>query len=356
MNLKRVWTLIKNDTIHGPKDAILVMSVLTPILLALFMNLAFGNIFTDRGKLGIYDVDHSELPGILTSSTSIIVKSYDSESELKSAVSRGSVDMGIVLPVNFDATVNTGVVNIKAYVWGESLAKNRALIPVVLADSIREMSGSILPVKIDTVALGDESNVPWSSRLMPLTVLLSVFFGGIMMPAGSLIHEKQKHTLEALNITRATISEIFLAKGVIGAVLAIIMGLLTLTISGGFGSSPFALILVLVLGAVMASEIGLVAGALINDMNTLFAIWKFGGFLLFGPAIVFMFPQIPAWIGYIFPTFYVVKPVMDISVNGLGFNAIILNVTILGGIVVVMGALITGITHHLSTQSLQLHG
>ena len=355
MNLKRIWTLIKNDTLHGPKDVILVISILTPILIALFVNLAFGNIFTDRGKLGIYDSDHSQLPRILASSTSIVLKSYGSESALKSAVSRGSVDMGIVLPGNFDDGVLTGTVNIKAYIWGESLAKNRTLIPIILADSIREMSGSTVPIKIDTVALGDESSVPWSSRLLPLTVLLAVFFGGLMMPAGSLIHEKQRHTLEALNITRATISEIFLAKGVIGAVLAIIMGLLTLTISGGFGNSPFALILVLVLGAIMASEIGLIVGALINDMNTLFAIWKFGGLLLFGPAIVFMFPQIPSWVGYIFPTFYVVKPVMDLSVNGLGFDAIALNVIILAGIVVVMGVIIAGVTRRLSTQSLQLH-
>jgi ABC-2 type transport system permease protein len=186
--------------------------------------------------------------------------------------------------------------------------------------------------------------------------LMAVFFGGLMLPASALIHEKQKHTMEALNVTPATVVDIFLAKGCIGALLALMMGLITLTISGGFGGSPFALILVLGLGAVMAAEIGLLAGAFIKDMNTLYAIWKFGGLLLFGPAIVFMFPGIPTWIGYIFPTYYVVKPVMDLSVNGLGFGAVILNLMILAGIVVIMGVIVSGVARRLSAQALRLNG
>jgi len=129
---------------------------------------------------------------------------------------------------------------------------------------------------------------------------------------------------------------------------------LTLAISTSFGGSPLALILVLALGAIMAAEIGLIAGAFIKDMNTLFAIWKFGGLLLFGPAIVFMFPQIPSWVGYIFPTYYVIKPVVDLSVSGLDFGSVALYVGILGAIIVVMGLVIINITRRLNTRALKL--
>jgi len=37
---------------------------------------------------------------------------------------------------------------------------------------------------------------------MPLTVMMAVFFGGLMIPAASLIDEKQKRTLQALTVTR----------------------------------------------------------------------------------------------------------------------------------------------------------
>jgi len=354
MNLKRVVTLIKNEVLHGPKDVILVMAVVMPILLALFVNLAFGDIFTDRAKLGVFDEGQSQLVTALESAESVTLKSYDSEADLRAATANGSVDMGVVLPTDFDATLETGTIRLKAYVWGESLAKNRAVIPVVLADAVREMTGSELPVDIETVALGDESSLPWSDRLLPLTVLMAVFFGGMMLPASSIINEKQRRTLEALHITPATVGDIFIAKGIIGAVLATIMGVLTLAISTSFGGSPLALVLVLALGAIMAAEIGLIAGAFIKDMNTLFAIWKFGGLLLFGPAIVFMFPQIPSWIGYIFPTFYVIKPVVDLSVSGLGFGSVAIYVGILGAIIVVMGLAVMNIVRRLNTRALKL--
>ena len=123
-----------------------------------------------------------------------------------------------------------------------------------------------------------------------------------------------------------------------------------------FGSSPLALVLVLGLGAILAAEIGLIAGAFIKDMNTLFATWKFGGLLLFGPAIVFMFPQIPSWVGYIFPTFYVVKPVVDLSVSGLGFSSVAIYVVILIAIVVVMALVVMSIVRRLSVQALRVSG
>jgi len=354
MNLKRVGTLIKNEILHGPKDVVLVMAVVMPILLALFVNLAFGDIFTDRARLGVFDEGQSQLVGVLESAESVTLKTYESEADLRAATANGSVDMGIVLPDDFDATLETGTIRLKAYVWGESLAKNRAVIPVVLTDAVREITGAELPVDIETIALGDESSLPWSDRLLPLTVLMAVFFGGMMLPASSIINEKQRRTLEALHITPATVGDIFIAKGIIGAVLATFMGVLTLAISTSFGGSPLALILVLALGAIMAAEIGLIAGAFIKDMNTLFAIWKFGGLLLFGPAIVFMFPQIPSWVGYIFPTYYVIKPVVDLSVSGLDFGSVALYVGILGAIIVVMGLVIINITRRLNTRALKL--
>lgn len=356
MNIRRVWILIKTEVVHGPKDVILVIALIMPLLLALFFNLAFGNIFTDRAKLGICDEGQLRLTTLLASDDGITLKTYENEGELKKATASGSVDMGIVLPSDFDNSLQTGIIKLKAYVWGESLAKNRTIIPITLADTVREMTGATLPVDIETIALGKASTLPWNDRLLPLIVLVAVFYGGIMLPASSLIHEKQRHTLEALNVTPVSISDIFAAKGIIGVVLAVVMGVLTLSISGSFGNSPLALVIVLALGAIMAVELGLIAGAYIRDMNSLFALWKFGGILLIGPAIVFMFPQIPAWVGYIFPTYYVVKPVMDLSVSGLGFGTIVPNLLILAGIVIIIGLGVVAIVRRLSTQALRLAG
>lgn len=356
MNLKRVRALVKAEILHGPKDVVVVMAIVMPVLLALFVNLAFGNIFTDRARLGVYDEGRSEVPALLRSAGSIALKAYEDEAGLRAATAAGSIDMGIVLPPDFDSTVAAGTVTLKAYIWGESLARNRAIIPIALADAVREIGGAVLPVSIETVALGDESSLPWGDRLLPLVVLLAVFFGGMMIPAASLINEKNRHTLEALSVSPATIGDIFMSKGIAGALLATVMGVLTLTISGSSGPSFLALVPVLVLGAVMAAEFGLLAGAFIKDMNTLFALWKFGGLLLFGPALVFMFSQIPQWVGYIFPTFYFIKPVIDLSVNGLGFSAVVPNLVVLMGIVAVTTLAVRAVAGRLGARALRLGG
>jgi ABC-2 type transport system permease protein len=354
MSLKRTLILIKNEILHGPRGSILVMAVAMPIMLGLFVNLAFGNIFTDKAKLGVYDEDSSRIDAVLKSAPGIIYKTYDSESALESATLNGVVDMGLVLPTDFDATLRTGTIKLKAYIWGESLAKNRAILPAVLADAAHQVAGSIVPIDVETVTLGDPGALPWTDRLLPMVVLFAVFFGGLMVPAASLINEKQRHTLEALNVTPASLGDVFTAKGIIGAVLSVVMGTLSLIVSGGFAAAAWGQVLILVLGAAMSAEIGLMSGALVKDMNTLFALWKFGGLLLFGPALIYMFPQIPQWIGYVFPTFYVIKPMVDMSVSGRSFFNELLYVAILAALVAAGALVVAGIVRRLGTQALRM--
>jgi ABC-2 type transport system permease protein len=158
---------------------------------------------------------------------------------------------------------------------------------------------------------------------------MGVFFSGLMLPSTSLIEEKQKKTFEAMVITPASISDIFIAKATMGIVLSVFMGIAILLLNQAFGASSLLLVGVLFLGAIMAVELGLICGALIKDITTLFTIWKSGGILLFGPGIVYMFPQIPEWIGNIFPTYYALQPVVEISMRSGTWSDISLNVFIL---------------------------
>jgi len=176
---------------------------------------------------------------------------------------------------------------------------------------------------------------------LPLIVLMAVFLGGLFLPATSIINEKEKKTLEALVITPTTIGDVFLAKGLLGIILSLFMGLVILILNRAFGTEPVLLFLVLALGAIMAVEIGLLCGALIKDVTTMFAIWKFGGILLFGPALVYMFPQIPEWIGRIFPTYYLIQPIVEISQRGGGWPDIATNVFILVGLDLILIGVVT---------------
>ncbi|MEE8194604.1 MAG: ABC transporter permease [Dehalococcoidales bacterium] len=333
MSLRRVSVLLRKELLQGPKNFIFIMAVVAPILISLVFSLVFGTLFTEKPKLGIVDEGDSQLVAMVQKLDAVITKEYATIPEIKQATESGAVDMGIVLPENFDTAVTRGeTVTIEAYIWGESLAKNRTILPVTIADLVRKLGGQEVPVEIESVTLGDEVSIPWSDRLLPLLVLMAVFLGGLMLPATSIIDEKQKKTLEALVITPTTIGDVFVAKGILGVILSLFMGVAILVLNQAFGTQPLLLVLVLLLGSIMAVELGLLAGALIKDITTLFAIWKFGGILLFGPAIVYMFPQIPEWVGRIFPTYYAIQPVVAISQGGGGWPDIATSVFILIGL------------------------
>ena len=333
MNVKRVSALLGKEFLHGSKNYIFIMAIVMPFAITLVVSLVFGTLFAEKPRLGILDEGHSQLVSMFQELDSVITKEYATTSEIKQATESGAVDMGIVLPDGFDNAVIRGeTVTIEAYIWGESLAKHRTILPVTIADQVRQMGGQEVPVEIESVTLGDEVSIPWGDRLLPFLVLMAVFLGGLMVPATSLINEKEKKTLEALVITPTTIGDVFVAKGLVGVILSLFVGVAILVLNQAFGAQPLLLVMVLLLGAIMAVEFGLIAGALLKDFSTLFTIWKTGGIVLFAPAIVYMFPQIPEWVGRIFPTYYVIQPIVEISQRGGGWPDIATNVFILIGL------------------------
>jgi len=341
MSLKRVGILLGKEFFHGQRSFILVWAVAAPLLMSLVISLVFGTFFSEKPRLGIMDEGDSQLVVLSQQLDSVVTKEYRTVSALKQAAENGAVDMGVVLDAGFDDAVLQGeTTEITAYVWGESLAKNRTILSVTLADLIRELAGQEVPVQIETVALGDEVSIPWSDRLLPFIVLIAVLMGGVFLPATSIITEKQNRTLHAVAVTPTTLADVFVAKAVLGVFLSLCMGILMLVINQAFGAQPLLLVLVLVLGAIMAAEIGLVLAAVLNNTSSLFAVMKFFGIFFYAPVIFYLFPQIPQWIGKIFPTYYIVQPIIDISQRGGAWPEIATNVLILIGLDIVLAGVV----------------
>lgn len=333
MNLKRVGILLGKELWQGPKNFIFILALVMPIVISLVISLIFGTLFSAKPRLGMVDEGGTQLVAMAEQLPSITTEEYASVVEIKQAVESGAVDVGVVLPAGFDSLVIRGEeTELTTYIWGESLAKNRIILGATISNLVRELTGLEASVEIETIVLGDGVNIPWNDRLLPLIVLMAVFMGGLLLPAASVIGEKESKTLQALVITPASVGDVFLAKGIMGTILSLFMGVLILVLNRAFGTEPALLVLVLALGAIMAAEIGLICGALMKDVSTLFAVWKLGGILLFGPAIIYMFPQIPQWISRLFPTYYLLQPIIEISQGGGGWSNIATDVLILVGL------------------------
>ena len=341
MSPKRIGILLAKEFLHGSRGYIFILAIVFPIVISLVITLIFGTLFTGKPKLGVVDEGHSRMVPMIQALDTITTREYGNIPDIRKAVEDGVVDVGIIFPTGFDTTITeSGNAEITAYIWGESLAKDRTIVAVTITNLIRELTGQESPVEIETITLGDEISVPWNDRLLPLIVLMAVFLGGLMLPATSLITEKAKKTLDALVVTPTSIGDVFAAKGMVGVIISLFMGILILVINQAFSSEPLLLILVLVLGGVMAVELGLILGILMKDFASLFTVWKSAGIILFAPVFVYLFPQIPVWVGRIFPTYYIIQPIVELSQRGGNWPDIAVEVFVLIGLDLVLLGLV----------------
>ena len=351
MNLRRVGILLYREFVQGPKNFIFLFSVVIPLVLSFVLSLLFGTLFAGKPRLGINDAGDSQFTRSAEAMEAFIVREYASEAELKEAAQMGAVDIGIVLPADFDVRVAGGqATRMLAYIWGESLVKDRVMLVVAMTAWVRAIAGHESPVEIVTTVLGNTSSLPWEDRLLPFVVMMSIMFGGMMLPASSLVAEKQKRTLSALAVTPTTMNEIYVSKGLMAVVVSTVMGLVILALNRALGSSMGLLVGVLILGAILAAEFGVLLGILLKDINSLFATVKSMGIVLYAPALVYMFPEIPQWIGRVFPTYYVIQPVIEISQHGAGLSEIAWQLGILLVLIVVMGVIVALLTKRLRSQ------
>ena len=337
MSLRRVGFLLWKELARGSQSFMVIFAVIVPLAITLIVSLLFGTLFSEKPRLGIADQGDSRMAQLARQVESLVVTEYGSPDDLRQAVAAGAADVGVALPAGFDESLAQGqTTQLSAYIWGQSLLKNRAIAGTSVAVLLREIAGQSSPVEVITSTVGEGQAIPWEDRLLPFIVLMTITIGGVMVPAASLVDEKQKRTLTALTITPASLGEVFLAKGLLGVILSLAMGMVILALNQAFGAQPLLLVAVLALGAIMAAQLGVLLGAFVKDINTLFATIKGAGLVLYAPALIYMFPEIPQWIAKVFPTYYMIGPVIEVTQRGAAWPDIAADVLILVGLILAL--------------------
>ncbi len=330
MSLRRIAVLIGKELSHGPKNLTFNFAIVIPVAFSLFLSLMAGNLFSGRARLGLVDEGMSALAGQLLSLDYVAVSAYASRAELEADVARGALDMGLVLPAGFDQALQEDAqVTLDVFTWGESLIKHRTQLGALLVREVIALSGDEVPVRVNTVLLGEGASVPWEERLFPMVVIMTIILGGTMVPATLIVDEKQKRTLKALTVTPVTIGEVLAAKGAAGVIISMVIGSVILTINQAWGGQPGLMLVLLFLSAVMAAVMGVIMGVLVNDITTLFTAIKSVGILLYAPAFLYLFPQVPDWVMRIFPSYYMLGPIVEISLNNAGWGDLWVEIGIL---------------------------
>lgn len=340
MSIRRTFRIFARDIAMGPRTMMVMWIVIFPLLITFVVRLVFGDLIDPAPRLGIVDLGNSSIPAAIEEEGAIELTMVDSADELFDMVEANNLDAGLVLQDGFDEAVRNGErPELQLRVGGQSLASNRIVVAVTAVDLIRGLAGEPAPVEVTVRQIGPGTSVPIEQRLIPMLVLLSVALAGIFVPAGSIIQEKANGTLTAVLTTPAEVGEFFVAKGVIGFLMSFGVGLITLLINGGFTEYVGGLLVAIAVGALMSVQIGLILGAVLKDIQTMFTVWKGGAIVLFAPAVLFLFPSVPRWIAMLFPTYYFLGPLYDMTVDSVPLSEVAIELGAGVVISVVMAAL-----------------
>lgn len=329
MSLYRIGVLVAKELRHGVGNLFFILAIVYPVVLSLLVSLVFGDIFDQKPRLGILDEGDSAVTVLLVDASQLDTRLYTDGDDLRADTENGVVAMGIVIPANFDSALASGTADLTRYIWAEAPANDQLTINSALQQAYLDVTGTEPPVTLDINQLGEGDTLTWTQRLLPLLVIATIILGGLLLPASALVDEKANRTLLGLTVTPTTLLEVYVSKAIIGVVISTVMAMVVLVINNAFGNDPALLIGTLALGSITASVAGVILGTFINSVTGLMAVTKALGFVLFMPGFLAIFPDIPEWIQQVFPTYYIMNPVIEISQNNANFGDIATDIGIM---------------------------
>lgn len=350
MNVNRVLSILGKDLRLGPRSPMVLYGLLVPFVLTALIQVVFGSLFDPQPRLGIVDRGASGITAALAGAGGIELSRLDDEAELRSRLASHDLDAGLVLSADFDDRVRAGArPPLELFVGGQARAADRIVLAVTALDLIRRVEGSPPPVEVTVTPLGSTA-VPIAARLTPLLVMYALIIVGVYLPALSLAEEQAHGTLLALSVTPARLGEVVAAKGIAGFVLGGIMSLVTLWLNGALRGGTVPLAAAVLLAAGLCAQLGLIYGTAAKDPTALYALMKGTGFLLIGPTVFYVFPHWPQWIPKLLPTYWIINPIFEVTLNGARFDDVWGELAAAAGIIAALCVPVAALTRRLSAR------
>lgn len=350
MSLSRTLKVLRKDFMLGPRSPFFIYAIALPFVMTLIFQVAFGSLFNPEPRLGIVDDGDSQVTASIQEMEGIDLTLFEDEALLKEQVEANDLDAGLVLPEGFDSAVEGGdQPDLQFYVGGESYASNRIILTVTALDLVREIEGSESPVVVDIVNFGEEG-LPINVRLIPIIVFYALTMAGIFTPGSMLVEEKEQGTLMAMLVTPIKIGDVLVAKWILGMLFASFMSIVTLLLNQALGSNWLDVIVVVLAAGALTSMIGLLIGTFSKDSTVLFGIVKGLGIFLFAPAMFYIFPDWPQWIAKLFPLYWIIDPIWQVSIMGGSVSEVWFELTVAMAITVALIPLIALVARKVQTE------
>lgn len=341
MNWRIIGTLAGKDlSLFFRKKGILALTALGLVfyLIIYFVVPATAN---ENLEIGVYAPG---IPPVLQQfdEEGLEISVVNSEDTLKERVSDGTYIIGISLPPDFLETINAGEKPyIQLYFTADAPQEIKIAAETLVNEFAYMFSGQTLTVAVSEEVLGQDllgTPIPPRDRLRPLLALFIIFME-ILGLANLITEEVERRTAQALLVTPATVIDMFTAKSIAGIGLAFVQAVLFMTIVGGMNIHPVIILVVLFIGAALATGLSFLISSFAKDFMSVLA-WSVPVLvILIVPSLGVMIPGvITGWVKVI-PSYYLVDTVHRVANYGSGWGDVWTSLLILlGYTLVIVGA------------------
>lgn len=253
----------------------------------------------------------------------IEVVAFSSAEDLRTAVEEGSEDViaGLAFPPDFQATIAAGEQpTVVMYVPAGLPVSQQTAMEAIVGEIAYAFAGAPPPVNPITEAqilgvdrVGDQISL--QQQMRPLLLVFVLMVETIAL-AAIVATEVQLRTVTAILATPARVVDFIAAKGVFGTALAFSEAALLALLIGALTVNAPAVLATLLLGAVLVTGLGMVAGTFGRDfMETMFVAIIFLVPLMV-PAFGALFPGSAAWWVKLMPSYGLVNAVQGVTIDG----------------------------------------
>jgi len=280
-----VWAIVMKDFVDGFKNKKLLTNTISIIFLVLlyrFLPILGGG--SDPTHLVLYDEGESSVVRELERSEAVRLREVDTYEAMVYQVGIEDIHtVGVVLPEDFDEQAMKGdELVLEAIIDHWVNDKDEAYMRADIEPELTRLAG--VPVQVNMVR--DEITQADGAYAFQISLGLLLVMGliGMMFTPQLLIEEKTDRTLDALQVSPVTMTEMLIAKGLVGGAFSMLMGIIVLIANAQFVLHWWAILIAMLAGAFFNVSIGLLLGVLLNDQRQV-GLW---GFIVFQPLIITM--------------------------------------------------------------------
>lgn len=327
MNPRAISAIVRKDLVAFSRDRFFVLITFLALIAYAVVFWLLPSDVDETFTLGVADRDGAAVAALQPIGIGLEVTAFEDRDALVEAVDDGDVGAGLVFPDGFADDLAAG-----------DAAAAEVLITAGLPEEFRHLAAGL----VDQVAFALTGTEPAVSPIGGITVLgedragdqvslqeemrpLFAFFVLMVetLALASLVAaEIQNRTVTAVLITPATARDFLAAKGLLGTSLAFGEAVLLMALIRGFSREPAVLLVALLLGAILVTGLGMVAGSFGKDfIGVLF--WSVAFMLpLLVPAFAVLFPGSESWWVTLLPSWGLVDAIVGITTEGASWSGV----------------------------------